>query len=112
MSQYQHKGDRFTQGGPTTLVNQQSSTLNQYYGQITVTSRFQAVLAPVAAATSLVFFTPTINPAVNANSAAAGGPVFAVGSILVGSGFWITTPNSVAVFSSGVLLNWELKNPR
>lgn len=110
MSQYEHKYDRTTQGGPRTLINPQSGTLNQWFGDVQVSTRFMEVTCPMVSARSRISVTPFFL-AYGISSGATGSPVFGVGSVLVGSGFWLQTVNSVAVFSGAINLHWELRNP-
>ena len=108
---YRLKRIRQTQGGPISQTNVDSSTLNQWFGDTLITSRHEFVSAPMIAAASKVFLQPHWLGHVNSTVAVA---AFVVSSIQAGSGFFISTTNSVAfggAATPSVSVWWELKNP-
>lgn len=110
MANFTLKYDRVVLGGATTQMNVSSTSLNQYAGDTVIVSRDTFVAAPLVAATSRIqlqaHWLGTNSLSVN--------PGLVVSSIQAGSGFFITTVQSVGFSAAGgasYAAWWEIRNP-
>jgi hypothetical protein len=104
---YRDKLNQKVLGGPTAFTNANSSSLNQWFGDTLCTSRNTFVAAPLIAATDRVrldahwYGTPSL----------AVWPGLVVSSTQAGSGFYISTVQSVGFGAAGtasVAVWWEI----
>lgn len=105
------KGIRQIQGGPVTQTVVGSTSANQYLGATLITSRDTFVGAPLVTATSRIFLQPLwLGP-----SSYGSAVTFTVACLQAGSGFFISTINSIgfgAASTASVSVQWELKHYR
>ena len=103
------KGIRIIQGGPLTQTVVASTSDNQYVGATLITSRDTYVGAPVVAAGSRIFLQPRWLGSTSYGAAVG----FHVASVQAGSGFYISTVNSIGFAAAGaasVSVWWEVKH--
>jgi hypothetical protein len=109
---YRDKRFRKVQGGPVTVTNPGSTSVNQWFGETVMGSRHVFVAAPLVATTSRIRLDVVGYGTVNSGATATS---FLVTSIQAGSGFIISTVNSISFGLAGTPslgVWWELGNPR